>query len=68
MNRILSWGGPLDRLGDWALPLLARLVFAGVLLGYFWLSALTKFEFPETMNASGQSTTQADRRPRSWAA
>ena len=22
MNRILSWGGPLDRLGDWALPLL----------------------------------------------
>lgn len=32
-----------DRVGDWALPILARLVFAGVLLGYFWASAMTKF-------------------------
>lgn len=48
MNRILSLGGQLDRVGDWALPLLARLVFAGVLLGYFWSSALTKFDGPFT--------------------
>ncbi|MFU8882938.1 MAG: DoxX family membrane protein [Rhodobacterales bacterium] len=27
---------------DWLLPTLARLVFAGVLLGYFWASGLTK--------------------------
>ena len=26
---------------DWLLPTLARLVFAAVLLGYFWASALT---------------------------
>ena len=32
----------LDRNGDIALPLLARLVFAGVLLVYFWNSGLTK--------------------------
>lgn len=30
------------RLSDWVLPTLARLVFAGVLLMYFWGSALTK--------------------------
>lgn len=30
------------------LPLLARLVFAGVLAGYFWASALTKFDGPFT--------------------
>ncbi len=29
---------------DWLLPTLARAVFAAVLLGYFWASALTKFE------------------------
>lgn len=34
--------GPLNRAGDQALPLLARLVFAGVLLVYFWNSGLTK--------------------------
>ena len=28
---------PLER-ADWLLPTLARLVFAGVLLGYFWAS------------------------------
>lgn len=38
----------LDRQGDWLLPTLARLVFAGVLLGYFWASALTKFDGPVT--------------------
>lgn len=35
--------GLLDRTaGNWLLPSLARLVFAGVLLMYFWASALTK--------------------------
>lgn len=38
----------LDRQADWLLPTLARLVFAGVLLGYFWASALTKFAGPFT--------------------
>lgn len=33
---------------DWLLPTLARLVFAGVLLGYFWSSALTKLDGPFT--------------------
>jgi putative oxidoreductase len=37
-----------DRQADWLLPTLARLVFAGVLLGYFWSSALTKFAGPFT--------------------
>ncbi|PRY78273.1 putative oxidoreductase [Yoonia maritima] len=32
----------LNRLGDQALPLLARFVFAAVLLMYFWNSGLTK--------------------------
>ncbi|MEO8243435.1 MAG: DoxX family membrane protein [bacterium] len=36
----------LSRVGDWVLPTLARLVFAAVLLGYFWASALTKFDGP----------------------
>lgn len=31
----------LDR-ADWLLPTLARVVFAGVLLFYFWVSAMTK--------------------------
>lgn len=35
-----------DRQADWLLPTLARLVFAGVLTGYFWASALTKFDGP----------------------
>ncbi len=34
----------LERAGDWILPSLSRLVFAAVLLGYFWASALTKFD------------------------
>ncbi len=32
----------LDRLGDWLMPTLARLVFAGVLFTYYWNSATTK--------------------------
>ncbi|MES2145702.1 MAG: DoxX family protein, partial [Pseudomonadota bacterium] len=34
------------RQADWLLPSLARLVFAGVLAGYFWASALTKLDGP----------------------
>lgn len=33
---------PINRAGDAVLPLLARLVFAGVLLLYYWNSGLTK--------------------------
>lgn len=33
---------PVNRLGDAALPILARIVFAGVLLMYYWNSGLTK--------------------------
>lgn len=33
---------PINRLGDEALPILARLTFAGVLLMYYWNSGLTK--------------------------
>lgn len=32
----------INRLGDQVMPLLARLVFAGVLLQYYWNSGLTK--------------------------
>ncbi len=34
----------LDHTGDWLLPSLARFAFAAVLFGYFWTSALTKFD------------------------
>jgi putative oxidoreductase len=34
------------RQADWLLPTAARLVFAGVLAGYFWSSALTKLDGP----------------------
>jgi putative oxidoreductase len=40
--------GILDRQADWLLPTLARLIFAAVLLAYFWASALTKFDGPFT--------------------
>jgi putative oxidoreductase len=40
-------------MGDAALPILARLVFAGVLAGYFWSSALTKFDGPLTPSLGG---------------
>jgi putative oxidoreductase len=39
---ILTLFDRLNRLGDGLLPLLARIVFAGVLAIYFWRSALTK--------------------------
>lgn len=46
MTMVISPLAPLakqiNRAGDQALPLLARLVFAGVLLQYFWTSGLTK--------------------------
>ena len=35
-----------DHLSGWLLPSLARLVFAGVLAGYFWSSAATKLDGP----------------------
>lgn len=41
--------GALSRL-DTLLPLLARLIFAAVLAGYFWASALTKFDGPITLS------------------
>ena len=48
MTRVLplidAISASLVRIGDWLLPSLARLVFAAVLLGYFWSSALTKFD------------------------
>ena len=57
---------------EWLLPLLARLVFAAVLLGYFWSSALTKLGdgvfspsvgafaqiFPRAMEAVGYDPSQ----------
>ena len=36
------WPRAIDRLAPSVIPTLARLVFAGVLLVYFWTSALTK--------------------------
>ncbi|MFN4203846.1 MAG: DoxX family membrane protein [Tabrizicola sp.] len=35
-----------ERQAEWLLPTLARLVFAAVLFGYFWASALTKLDGP----------------------
>jgi putative oxidoreductase len=61
----------LNRLGDALLPLLARAVFAAVLLGYFWASGLTKLDgvftpspgayaqiFPRAMEAAGFDASQ----------
>lgn len=43
LNLYATVGRGLDRAaGNWLLPTLARLVFAGVLLSYFWASAVTK--------------------------
>jgi putative oxidoreductase len=39
---LTSLARPINRIGDEVLPLLARLVFAGVLLVYYWNSGLTK--------------------------
>ena len=41
----------LERLAPPVLPTLARLVFAGALLVYFWTSARTKLEGPFTLDA-----------------
>lgn len=38
----------LDAWSAWLLPTLARVVFAAVLAGYFWASALTKLDGPFT--------------------
>ncbi len=67
----------LNRSGDWLLPSLARLVFAAVLLGYFWASALTKFDapfspstgafaqiYPRLFEASGYDASQLGLLPR----
>lgn len=45
-----------NRLADWFLPSLARLIFAGVLVGYFWASAATKLDgpFSPSIGAYGQ--------------
>lgn len=37
---------------DWLLPTLARLAFAGVLMVYFWSSALTKLDGPLTLSVA----------------
>lgn len=44
------------RQADWLLPTAARLVFAGVLFGYFWASAGTKLDglFTPTLGAYAQ--------------
>ena len=62
----------LNETGDWLLPTLARLVFAGALFLYFWNSALTKIEgspfalslgayaqiFPTAVEAAGYDLSQ----------
>ena len=48
-----SYTNRLNSLGDWALPTLARLVFAAVLLRYFWGSALTKLDGPFRVTDGG---------------
>jgi len=44
-NRLAAFAA---RQSGWLLPTGARLVFAAVLLGYFWASALTKLDGPFT--------------------
>ncbi len=64
-------GAGLDRQADWLLPSAARLVFAGVLFGYFWASAGTKLDgvftpslgsyaqiFPKAFEAVGYDVSQ----------
>jgi putative oxidoreductase len=48
MNTIHALNAGASRASDWLLPTLARIVFAGVLFGYFWASALTKLDGPFT--------------------
>lgn len=65
------------RQGDWLLPTLARVIFAGVLFGYFWASAMTKLEgpftpstgafaqiFPRAFEAAGYDVSQMGLGPR----
>ncbi len=60
-----------DSQAGWLLPTAARLVFAGVLLAYFWASALTKLDgvftpsigayaqiFPKLFDAAGGDTSR----------
>ncbi|KPP84978.1 MAG: putative oxidoreductase [Rhodobacteraceae bacterium HLUCCA08] len=62
---------PLDRVADAVLTSAARLIFAAVLTGYFWASALTKLDgiftpslgayaqiFPRAMEAAGYDAAQ----------
>ncbi len=71
MTRLTNALSRLDHLGDVLLPLAARAVFAGVLLGYFWASGLTKLDgvftpslgayaqiFPRAMEAAGYDASQ----------
>lgn len=57
MNRLLSihdhLADALSRNAGWLLPTAARLVFAAVLFGYFWSSALTKLAGPFTPTLGG---------------
>ena len=61
----------LDRQAGWLLPTAVRLVFAAVLLGYFWASASTKLDglftpslgayaqiFPKAFEAAGYDVSQ----------
>ncbi len=68
----------VDRMDDWLLPTAARLVFAAVLLAYFWASALTKLGdgiftpsvgayaqiFPRMLEAAGYDASQLGLWPR----
>ncbi len=68
-HRLAVWA---DRTGEWLLPTAARLVFAGVLLAYFWASGVTKLGdgiftpsdgayaqiFPRMLEAAGYDSSQ----------
>ncbi len=66
-----SAAAAVGRQASWLLPTAARLVFAGVLLGYFWASAATKLDglftpslgayaqiFPKVFEAAGYDVSQ----------
>lgn len=71
MKEVFAVQASASRAGDWLLPTLARLVFAGVLFGYFWASATTKLDglftpstgayaqiFPKAFEAAGYDVGQ----------
>lgn len=71
MKAVFAVHAAASRVGDWLLPTLARLVFAGVLFGYFWVSAMTKLDglftpstgayaqiFPRAFEAAGYDVGQ----------